>query len=134
MPQAIQAAQMDAGGYDSLAMWGPPGSQDWIDHDPKLGIENLKDMTVYVSAGNGRDDYGQPDSVANGPANLAGVGLEVISRMSTQTFLDYAARTSVKPIVHFRPSGVHSWEYWQFEMVQAWPYICLLYTSDAADE
>ncbi|MCT1412421.1 alpha/beta hydrolase-fold protein [Corynebacterium sanguinis] len=123
MPQAIQAAQFDAGRYDSLAMWGPVGSQDWIDHDPKLGIENLKDMTVYVSAGNGRDDYGQPDSVANGPANLAGVGLEVISRMSTQTFLDYAARTSVKPIVHFRPSGVHSWEYWQFEMVQAWPYI-----------
>ena len=123
MPQAIQAAQFDAGRYDTYAMWGPPGSQDWIDHDPKLGIENLSDMTVYVSAGSGRDDFGVDGSVAKGPANLAGIGLEVISRMSTQTFVNYASKTSVKPIVRFRPSGVHSWEYWQFEMTQAWPYI-----------
>ena len=123
MPTAIKAAQMDAGGYDSEAMWGPAGSQDWIDHDPKLGIEALKDMTVYVSSGSGRDDFGNPESVAKGAANPAGVGLEVISRLSTQTFVDYASRTPVKPVVKFRPSGVHSWEYWQFEMTQAWPYI-----------
>ncbi|MCQ4614278.1 alpha/beta hydrolase-fold protein [Corynebacterium pseudogenitalium] len=123
MPTAIKAAQMDAGGYDSEAMWGPAGSQDWIDHDPKLGIESLKDMTVYVSSGSGRDDFGNPESVAKGAANPAGVGLEVISRLSTQTFVDYASRTPVKPVVKFRPSGVHSWEYWQFEMTQAWPYI-----------
>ena len=78
---------------------------------------------VYVSSGSGRDDFGQPESVAKGAANPAGVGLEVISRLSTQTFVDYASRTNVKPIVKFRPSGVHSWEYWQFEMTQAWPYI-----------
>lgn len=123
MPSAIKAAQLDAGGYDSEAMWGPAGSQDWIDHDPKTGIENLEGMTVYVSAGSGRDDFGSPESVAKGAANPAGKGLEVISRLSTQTFVDYASRTKVKPIVRFRPSGVHSWEYWQFEMAQAWPYI-----------
>ncbi|MDY5785068.1 alpha/beta hydrolase-fold protein [Corynebacterium sp.] len=123
MPTAIMAAQQDAGGYNSEAMWGPAGTQDWIDHDPKFGIENLAGKTVYVSSGSGRDDFGSPNSVAKGAANPAGVGLEVISRMSTQTFVDYASRTSVKPIVMFRPSGVHSWEYWQFEMTQAWPYI-----------
>ncbi len=123
MPTAIKAAQLDAGGYNSEAMWGPLGSQDWIDHDPKLGIENLAGKTVYVSAGSGRDDFGNAESVAKGQANAAGMGLEVISRLSTQTFVDYASRTSVKPIVRFRPSGVHSWEYWQFEMAQAWPYI-----------
>ena len=123
MPTAIKAAQLDAGGYNSEAMWGPVGSQAWVDHDPKLGIKNLEGMTVYVSAGSGRDDFGTPDSVARGAANPAGKGLEVISRLSTQTFVDYASRTNVKPIVRFRPSGVHSWEYWQFEMAQAWPYI-----------
>lgn len=123
MPSAIKAAQLDAGGYDAEAMWGPLGSQDWIDHDPKLGIENLEGKTVYVSSGSGRDDFGSPNSVAKGAANPAGVGLEVLSRLSTQTFVDYASRTNVKPIVKFRPSGVHSWEYWQFEMTQAWPYI-----------
>ncbi|MCK6161795.1 alpha/beta hydrolase-fold protein [Corynebacterium simulans] len=121
MPEAIAAAQMDAGGYTSTNMWGPHYSQDWIDHDPKLGIEALKDMKVYVSAGSGKDDYGNLRSVAKGPANAAGVGLEVISRMSTQTFVDYAKRAGVPVVSRFRPSGVHSWEYWQFEMREAWP-------------
>ena len=123
MPAAIKAAQMDAGGYNTDAMWGPAGSQAWVDHDPKLGIEALEGKIVYVSAGSGRDDFGSPESVAKGAANPAGKALEVISRLSTQTFVDYANRTNVKPVVKFRPSGVHSWEYWQFEMAQAWPYI-----------
>ena len=123
MPLAIKAAQKDAGGYDSEAMWGPLGSQDWIDHDPKLGIENLKGKTVYVSAGSGQDDYGKPGSVASGPAVPAGMGLEVISRMSTQTFERYAKQAGVPIITQYRPSGVHAWDYWQFEMTQAWPHI-----------
>ncbi|KGF24257.1 alpha/beta hydrolase-fold protein [Corynebacterium tuscaniense] len=123
MPMAIMAAQKDAGGYNSEAMWGPVGSQDWIDHDPKLGIEALKGKTVYVSSGSGKDDFGNAESVAKGPANAAGMGLEVISRMSTQTFERYAKQAGVPIITRYRPSGVHSWEYWQFEMAQAWPFI-----------
>ena len=133
MPEAIMAAQRDAGGYDSRKMWGEPGSQNWIDHDPKLGIENLKDMKVYVSAGSGKDDFGNANSVAKGQANLAGMGLEVISRMSTQTYVDYAKRAKINPVIKFRPSGVHSWEYWQFEMQQAWPYIADALEMDKAD-
>lgn len=128
MPQAIMAAQQDAGGYNTVKMWGQPGSQQWIDHDPKLGVKDLKDMVVYVSAGSGRDDYGQPDSVANGPANIAGEGLEVISRMTTDTFVKYAKKAGVDVTAKFRPSGVHDWPYWQFEMTRAWPYI-----ADALD-
>lgn len=123
MAQAISAAQRDAGGYNSEAMWGPAGSQAWIDHDPKLGVEALKDKTVYVSSGSGADDFGQPGSVANGPANPAGVGLEILSRMTTQTFVDRAKKANVPVTAVFRPSGVHNWPYWQFEMTQAWPYI-----------
>ena len=133
MPEAITAAQADAGGFTSTNMWGDLYSQDWIDHDPKLGIENLKDMKVYVSAGNGKDDYGQIGSVAKGQANMAGVGLEAISRMSTQTFVDYAKRAGVEPVVKFRPTGVHSWEYWQFEMTEAWPYIADSLGLDKSD-
>ncbi|AIG64816.1 hypothetical protein CATYP_09940 [Corynebacterium atypicum] len=123
MPAAVRVAQMDAGGYNTNAMWGPEGSQDWIDHDPKLGIGALKDMVVYVSAGSGKDDHGNPESVLAGPSNVAGVGLEVISRLTSQTFVNRARTENVEVIEKFRPSGVHSWEYWQFEMTQAWPYI-----------
>ncbi|EPD68441.1 hypothetical protein HMPREF1219_01622 [Corynebacterium pyruviciproducens ATCC BAA-1742] len=123
MPLAIRGALSDAGGYDATAMWGPDGSQQWIDHDPKLGLDALKGKTVYVSSGSGKDDFGQPDSVANGPANPAGVGLEVISRMTTQTFVDRANQAGLEVVSQFRPSGIHAWPYWQFEMTQAWPYI-----------
>ena len=123
MPLAIRGALSDAGGYDATAMWGPDGSQQWIDHDPKLGLDALKGKTVYVSSGSGKDDFGQPDSVATGPANPAGIGLEVISRMTTQTFVDRANRAGLEVISKFRNSGVHAWPYWQFEMAQAWPYI-----------
>ncbi|GAB3076733.1 alpha/beta hydrolase-fold protein [Corynebacterium aquatimens] len=121
MPMAIKAAMRDAGGYDAEAMWGPMGSQDWVEHDPKLGIANLKGKTVYVSAGSGTDDFGKPGSVATGPAVPAGVGLEVISRMSTQTFEGYAKRAGIPITTVYRPSGVHAWPYWQYEMTQAWP-------------
>ncbi|MCS4492058.1 alpha/beta hydrolase-fold protein [Corynebacterium sp. ES2715-CONJ3] len=123
MPAAVKAALQDGGGYDAEAMWGPEGSQDWIDHDPKLGIESLKGKTVYVSAGSGRDDFGEPDSVAKHGANSAGIGLEVISRMTTQTFVDYAKRAQVEVISVFRPTGVHAWPYWQYELGQAWPHM-----------
>lgn len=123
MPTGVAGALRDGGGYDSTAMWGPAGSQRWIDNDPKLGIEALKGKTVYVSAGSGRDDFGQPGAVATGPSNMAGVGLEVMSRMTTQTFVDRARQAGVPVTAHFRPSGVHAWPYWQFELSQAMPFI-----------
>nr|P0C1D7.1 RecName: Full=Protein PS1; Flags: Precursor [Corynebacterium melassecola]CAA46877.1 ps1 [Corynebacterium glutamicum] len=123
MPIAISAALADAGGYDANAMWGPVGSERWQENDPKSNVDKLKGKTIYVSSGNGADDFGKEDSVAIGPANATGVGLEVISRMTSQTFVDRANQAGVEVVASFRPSGVHSWEYWQFEMTQAFPHI-----------
>lgn len=123
MPELLRGALLEGGGYDIDNMWGEPGNQRWIDNDPKLGLEALKGKTVYVSAGSGRDDFGEPGSVATGPSNEAGKGLEVISRMTTQTFVDRAKKVNLPVVAQFRPSGVHNWPYWQFEMSQAWPYI-----------
>lgn len=123
MPEMLRGALTEGGGYDINNMWGKPINQRWIDNDPKLGIDALKGKTVYVSAGSGRDDFGEPGSVATGPSNHAGKGLEVVSRMTTQTFVDRAKQANVPVIAQFRPSGVHNWPYWQFEMAQAWPYI-----------
>lgn len=123
MPIAISAALADAGGYDVNAMWGPAGSERWYENDPKTNVAKLKGKSIYVSAGNGADDFGTEGSVATGPANPAGVGLEIISRMSTQTFVDAANNAGVNVVSSFRPSGVHAWPYWQFEMTQAFPYM-----------
>ena len=123
MPAAIGAALADAGGYNVNAMWGPADSERWKENDPKRNVGQLRGKQVYVSAGSGSDDYGQDGSVATGPANAAGVGLELISRMTSQTFVDAANGAGVNVISNFRPSGVHAWPYWQFEMTQAWPYM-----------
>lgn len=124
MPQAIGFATNEGGGYDAQKMWGPYGSQDWIDHDPKLGIENLRDMTVYVSAGSGTaGKYDKPGALPGMPANMAGFGLEAMSRLTTETFVRQAKSKGQKVVAQFRPSGTHDWPYWQFEMTQAWPHI-----------
>lgn len=122
MPQGISAATQDAGGYDAQKMWGPWGSQGWVDHDPKLGVEALKNMSVYVSSGNGNAGrFDKPGALPGLPDNYAGMGLEVMSRMTTETFVRYAKAKNVNVTTAFRPSGTHSWPYWQFEMTQAWP-------------
>lgn len=122
MPAAISAAQLDAGRYHSNKMWGLFGSPQWRDHDPKLNLDKLKGTKLYVSAGSGREAEGQV-TVPNQTALLSGMGLEAISRMTTQTFVNYAHRAGVDVIAQFRNSGIHSWYYWQFEMAQAWPTI-----------
>lgn len=124
MPEAIDFATHDSGGYNAQRMWGPYGSEMWKAHDPKLHIKNLKDMTVYVSAGNGNaGQYDREGDVPGLPDNIAGYGLEVASRLTTETFVQRAAREGVDVISEFRNSGTHSWPYWQYEMTQAWPHI-----------
>ncbi|KAB1554220.1 hypothetical protein F7232_04460 [Corynebacterium sp. 319] len=124
MPQGISYAVKEGSGMDATNMWGPHGSQDWIDHDPKLGMDALKGKTVYVSAGNGAaGQYDEAGDIPGLPKNLAGFGLEAMSRMTTETFVQRAKQANLPVIAKFRPSGTHSWKYWQFEMVEAWPYI-----------
>ncbi|CAM2877325.1 alpha/beta hydrolase-fold protein [Corynebacterium falsenii] len=134
MPMGIDYATHDGGGYDAKKMWGPYYSQDWIDHDPKLGVDKLKNMGVYVSAGNGNTgQYDHNGPIPGIPDNMAGFGLEVMSRLTTQTFVNYANRAGVNVITAFRPAGTHSWPYWQFEMTQAWPHIAKSLNLGAED-
>lgn len=124
VPQAINFATNDGAGYDAQRMWGPYGSGRWNENDPKQHTGNLRDMTVYVSAGNGNaGPYDQQGPIPGYPANPAAFGLEAMSRMTTQTFVGAAQAEDVDVIAKYRSSGTHDWPYWQYEMTQAWPYI-----------
>lgn len=124
VPQAINYATNDGAGYDAQRMWGPYGSQRWKENDPKQHVGALKDMTVYLSAGNGNaGPYDQQGPIPGYPANPAAFGLEAMSRMTTQTFANAANRAGVDVVTKYRSSGTHDWPYWQYEMTQAWPYI-----------
>lgn len=122
MPEAIKVAMQDAGGYQAESMWGPLGSARWQEQDPKLHADKLRGQSVYVSAGSGNTGpWDQPSGLPDIPTNFPGYGLELLSRMTTQTFVNKARGAGVEVTANFRPSGTHTWPYWQFEMMQAWP-------------
>lgn len=122
MPEAIKVAMQDAGGYAAEDMWGPLGSERWREQDPKLHTEKMRGQSVYVSAGSGNTGpWDQPSGLPDIPTNFPGYGLELLSRMTTQTFVNAARSEGVEVTANFRPSGTHTWPYWQFEMTQAWP-------------
>lgn len=124
MPQAIQFAMTDAGGYNSAAMWGPPSNPQWAAHDPYALAEKLKGVSLYVSSGSGTTGpYDQPSGIPGVSTNYAGMGLEILARLTSQTFATKLNQLGIPAQVNYRPSGTHSWRYWQFELHQLWPQL-----------
>lgn len=122
MPQAIGFAMRDAGGFDVNNMWGPPTSPQWAAHDPYELAPKLKGVSLYVSAGSGATGaHDSPSDIPGISTNYAGMGLEMLSRLTTQNFVDKLNELSIPVQASYRPSGTHSWPYWDFEMRQSWP-------------
>ncbi len=121
MPQAITYAMRDAGGFDANLMWGPPTSPEWEAHDPYALADKLKGMSLYVSAGSGTTGtFDKPSDIPGISTNYAGMGLEILARLTSQNFVDKLNKLAIPATVNFRPSGTHSWPYWDFEMRQSW--------------
>ncbi|GAB04488.1 esterase [Gordonia amarae] len=122
MAQAIQFAQRDGGGYDSEKMFGKPSDPAWAEHDPYVLADKLQGTSLYISSGNGViGPHDQPSDIPLLATNYSGVGLEVLSRVTTQQFAIKLNEVGVPARSAYRPSGTHTWPYWQFEMQQAWP-------------
>ncbi|MFZ2509527.1 MAG: alpha/beta hydrolase-fold protein, partial [Gordonia sp. (in: high G+C Gram-positive bacteria)] len=122
MPQAIQFALRDGGGYDSMKMFGPPSDRAWAEHDPYLLADQLRGTSLYISSGNGV--VGQHDNPSDIPllaTNYSGVGLEVLARTTSQQFATKLNQLGIPAQAVYRASGTHTWPYWEFEMKQAWP-------------
>lgn len=124
MPQALQFAMLDAGGFHSQNMWGLPSDPRWAEQDPLLHVDKLKDKSIYVSSGNGfAGQYDQVSGIPGVSTNIAGMGLEILSRLTSQNFAGALNEAGISANVVYRPSGTHSWPYWQFEMHQSWPQV-----------
>ncbi|WP_186290565.1 alpha/beta hydrolase-fold protein [Gordonia zhaorongruii] len=124
MPQAIQFAVNDAGGYDSRKMFGPPSDPAWKAHDPYLLAKELKGTSLYISSGNGVvGPHDKPSDIPLLATNYSGVGLEVLSRVTSQQFAAKLNKLGINGQAVYRPSGTHTWPYWEFEMTQAWPQV-----------
>ncbi|MDF0530785.1 alpha/beta hydrolase-fold protein [Tsukamurella sp. 8F] len=114
MPTAIATAMRDAGNYDANKMFGPESSPEWAAHDPLKLADKLRGTSLYFSSGNG-------ESPTNAQPDLSGTALEILSRASNQAFAVQLNKLGIPAQAIYRPSGIHSWPYWQFEDAQAWP-------------
>ncbi|MGV9825147.1 alpha/beta hydrolase-fold protein [Gordonia sp. NPDC003429] len=122
MPQAIQFAVRDGGGYDSMKMFGPPSDPAWKEHDPYLLADKLQGTSLYISSGNGMvGPHDKPSDIPLLATNYSGVGLELLSRVTSQQFAIKLNELGIPGQAVYRPSGTHTWPYWEFEMAQAWP-------------
>ncbi|MDN6258282.1 MAG: hypothetical protein L0J31_00675 [Corynebacterium sp.] len=135
MPRAFGMIT-DQAGYDARKMWGNYYSPEWFTHDPKLLVGNFRraGTTVYVAAGNGL--AGAWDAQGDIPGSAADINsgaMEAASRVTSQTFVNFANLAGVKTVTKFRPNGTHTWPYWEYEMKQAWPYMADALGLDESD-
>ncbi|MFR9768619.1 alpha/beta hydrolase [Nocardia sp. SC052] len=127
--QAMVATIVTAEGGTVANMWGPPGDPAWAANDPYVHADRLRGTTIYVAAGNGQaGPLDQPHStgIDGNPAKMAdqlaiGGMLEAISDRCTRSLRDRFAELGVPATFDLRPSGTHSWGYWQHDLHNSWP-------------
>ncbi|GAA4820538.1 hypothetical protein GCM10023353_30600 [Tomitella cavernea] len=128
--QYVEVVTGMRGGIDVEDMWGPKGGPDWVANDAAVNAEKLKGIDyVYVATGSGLP--GEHDTLANPElegnqfalANQIVVGgvIEAATNMCTH---DLANRTNAMGMTNitynFKPTGTHSWGYWQDDLHDSW--------------
>jgi diacylglycerol O-acyltransferase / trehalose O-mycolyltransferase len=118
-------------GGDVANMWGLPDDPAWVANDPVVNAEKLRGIKLYVSNGSGLP--GHHDTL-NGPDVNGDVGVlanqviagGIIEAGTNQCMYRLADRLSVLGIpatFDFKPTGTHSWGYWQDDLHNSWPMI-----------
>ena len=124
--QAIVQAVVTTQRGNAANMWGPPGDPAWPANDPYLQADRLRGTAVYVSSGTGLP--GPHDNLAGAPdvSNLLyqitfGAPLEAVANACTHQLQDRLRTAKIPATFDRRPSGTHSWAYWQDDLHKSWP-------------
>lgn len=93
------------------AIWGDPvqNYDVWEAHDPGTHVNNILDMRIYLTSGNGLP--GGPHE--NLPAGAAEYGIEPFLLMMNQSFADTLAASGVEHETLFYGPGYHNWPYYR---------------------
>ncbi len=122
-PGQVRIAMMWNGGFDPVAMWGPPSDPAWARNDPTLQAGRLaaNGTRIWIYCGNGT---ATDPALASPDAPIAGLGfLEGFAIDSNFAFRDaYIATGGNNGVFNF-PDGIHSWGYWGQQLQQMKPDI-----------
>ncbi|MBV6758757.1 alpha/beta hydrolase [Rhodococcus opacus] len=118
-------------GGDVENMWGPYDDPDWVANDPVVNAEKLRGIDLYISNATGlpgvHENLNGPD--VNGDvgvlANQVIVGgiIEAGTNECTHRLADRLNSLGIPATYDFRPTGTHSWGYWQDDLHNSWPMI-----------
>ncbi|MEV6563046.1 alpha/beta hydrolase-fold protein, partial [Nocardia sp. NPDC051756] len=110
-----------------LNMWGPPQDPTWAANDPYLHADRLHNTTLYISTGTGQPGPLDTLDQTHGDAGklvgqlTSGALLEAITGACTLQLRDRLRELNIPATFDFRPSGTHSWGYWQQDLHNSWP-------------
>lgn len=111
-------------------MWGPVGSARWIENDPTVNAEKLRDVPyIYVSSATGMpgelERFDGPLAESN-PATFAsiwvlGAPIEAATYHCTKVFEQRLDQLDIPAHFSYSPTGIHTWVYWQQALHESWP-------------
>ncbi|MBB5917559.1 S-formylglutathione hydrolase FrmB [Nocardia transvalensis] len=123
MVQAVVTGQRG----NAVNMWGPPSDPAWAANDPYLHADRLRGTAVYVSTGTGLPGPRDNLQGARGDAMqlmyqlFFGAPLEAITNVCTHQLQERLRQLNVPATFDFRPTGTHSWGYWEEDLHNSWP-------------
>jgi diacylglycerol O-acyltransferase/trehalose O-mycolyltransferase len=119
-PTLIGFAMGDEGGYNPQDMWGPTGGPGWQRHDPTVQAGTLaaNNTRLYIYSGNGT-----PSEII-GEGSIPGQVIEQVILQTNVTFRDaYNAAGGHNATFNIDDNGVHSWGYWNSQLMAMKPDI-----------
>jgi S-formylglutathione hydrolase FrmB len=119
--QFIQWGVLARDGSNPWALWGDPymNINIWNAHNPYNYPQAFRNMTVFLSAGNGSPG---PLDVA-GSATQYGDIIEPFVVSSSQSFSNLLTQQGIPVTTDYYGNGTHSWPYWKREFDKTWPSI-----------
>jgi S-formylglutathione hydrolase FrmB len=127
--QVIVSAVVGGRRGNVVNMWGPPTDPAWAANDPYLHADKLRGTAIYVSTGTGAPGPHDTLDGANGSGiQLAyqlifGAPLEAVTNLCTRQLRDRLRQLAVPATFELRPTGTHSWGYWEEDLHKSWDTI-----------
>ncbi|MFT4041675.1 MAG: alpha/beta hydrolase family protein [Gordonia sp. (in: high G+C Gram-positive bacteria)] len=127
--QYVRVVVEARGGGNVVNMWGPPGGPGWLANDPYLNAAKLRGTKIYLTTGSGlagRHEQLNAPGIDGDPAvlvnqTLLGGIIEAAIDTCTRQMVTRLAQLHIPAEVSLRPTGTHSWGYWQDDLYRTWP-------------